>query len=100
MCLRFSGFSFQSTPWWIEIIQHEKLLLMLINLRIILQRLCLLLFSLGDYIEWHLDNKGHEPVPGLDALPSEVQLKHVINAWRTSVELCDNYHDKRDAANA
>ena len=70
------------------------------NLRIILQRLCLLLFSLGEYIEWHLDNKGYEPVPGLDALPSEVQLKHVINAWRTSVELCDNYHDKRDAANA
>ncbi|CAH3189324.1 unnamed protein product [Porites lobata] len=56
--------------------------------------------SLGEYIEWHLDNKGYEPVPGLDALPSEVQLKHVINAWRTSVELCDNYHDKRDAANA
>ena len=56
------------------------------NLRIILQRLCLLLFSLVEYIEWHLDNKGHEPVPGLDALPSEVQLKHVINAWRTSVE--------------
>ena len=57
-------------------------------------------FSLADYVQWHLDNKGHEPIPGLDELPPSVLLKHVINAWRTSVELCDSYHDKREAASA
>lgn len=57
-------------------------------------------FSLSEYIQWHLDNKGHEPVPGLDELPADVHLKHVINAWRTSVELWDSYHDKRDYASA
>ncbi|XP_027055365.1 E3 ubiquitin-protein ligase RNF213-like isoform X2 [Pocillopora damicornis] len=56
--------------------------------------------SLKDFIEWHLDNKGHEPVTGLDELPTEVKLKHVINAWGTSVELWDSYLDKRDAASA
>ncbi|XP_078381354.1 E3 ubiquitin-protein ligase rnf213-alpha-like isoform X3 [Oculina patagonica] len=56
--------------------------------------------SLSEYIEWHLENKGHEPVPGLDELPADVHLKHVINAWRTSVELWDSYHDKRDSASA
>ena len=57
-------------------------------------------FSLKDFIEWHLDNKGHEPVTGLDELPKDVKLKHVINAWGTSVELWDSYLDKRDAASA
>lgn len=61
---------------------------------------CSFFGSLRDYIQWHLDNKDHDAIPGLDELPSEVQLKHVINAWRTSVELCDDYHDKRDAASA
>lgn len=56
--------------------------------------------SLKDFIEWHLDNKGHEPVTGLDELPTDVKLKHVINAWGTSVELWDSYLDKRDAASA
>ncbi|KAJ7339579.1 hypothetical protein OS493_005982 [Desmophyllum pertusum] len=42
--------------------------------------------SLSSYVQWHLDNKEHEPIPGLDELPPDVQLKHVINAWRTSVE--------------
>ncbi|XP_022783821.1 E3 ubiquitin-protein ligase rnf213-alpha-like [Stylophora pistillata] len=54
--------------------------------------------SLRDFIEWHLDNKGHEPVTGLEELPPDVKLKHVIHAWRTSVELWDSYLDKRDAA--
>ena len=57
-------------------------------------------FSLADYVQWHLDNKGHEPIQGLDELPPNVLLKHVINAWRTSVELCDSYHDKREASSA
>lgn len=57
-------------------------------------------FSLADYVQWHLDNKGHEAIPGLNELPTKVLLKHVINAWRTSVELCDSYHDKREAASA
>ncbi|PFX29713.1 hypothetical protein AWC38_SpisGene5519 [Stylophora pistillata] len=56
--------------------------------------------SLQDIIEWHLDNKGHEPVTGLEELPPDVKLKHVIHAWRTSVELWDSYLDKRDAASA
>lgn len=54
--------------------------------------------SFRDFIEWHLDNKGHEPVTGLEELPPDVKLKHVIHAWRTSVELWDSYLDKRDAA--
>ena len=53
-----------------------------------------------DFIEWHLDNKGHEPVTGLDELPTDVKLKYVINAWGTSLELWDSYLDKRDAASA
>ena len=56
--------------------------------------------SLSEYIQWHLDNKEHEPIDGLDELPPEVQLKHVINAWQTSVELWDSYHEKRDSAGA
>lgn len=62
--------------------------------------ICSFFGSLCDYIQWHLDNKDHDAIPGLEELPPEVQLKHVINAWRTSVELCDDYHDKRDAASA
>jgi len=56
--------------------------------------------SLSEYIQWHLDNKEHEPIAGLDELPPEVQLKHVINAWQTSVDLWDSYLEKRDAASA
>ena len=56
--------------------------------------------SLGDFIQWHLDNKGHDPIHGLDQLPGTVKLKHVIAAWRTSVELYDSYFDKREAASA
>ncbi|XP_068694638.1 E3 ubiquitin-protein ligase rnf213-alpha-like [Montipora foliosa] len=56
--------------------------------------------SLCDYIQWHLDNKGHDPIQGLQELPQNVQLKNVISAWRTSVALCDDYHDKRESASA
>ena len=56
--------------------------------------------SLGDFIQWHLDNKGHDAIQGLDQWPDSVMLKHVIAAWRTSVELCDSYYDKREAASA
>ncbi|KAK2555497.1 E3 ubiquitin-protein ligase rnf213-alpha [Acropora cervicornis] len=55
---------------------------------------------LGDFIQWHLDNKGHDAIQGLDQWPDSVKLKHVIAAWRTSVELCDSYYDKREAASA
>ena len=56
--------------------------------------------SLGDFIQWHLDNKGHDAIQGLDQWPDSVKLKHVIAAWRTSVELSDSYYDKREAASA
>ncbi|XP_067056125.1 E3 ubiquitin-protein ligase rnf213-alpha-like isoform X2 [Acropora muricata] len=56
--------------------------------------------SLGDFIQWHLDNKGHDPIHGLDQLPGNVKLKHVIAAWRTSVEFYDSYFDKREAVSA
>ena len=70
---------------------------------ILFQGLCFILIlmyfsSLSEYIQWHLDNKEHEPIAGLDELPPGVQLKHVINAWQTSVELWDSYHEKRDSA--
>lgn len=42
--------------------------------------------SLKLYVEWHLDNKGHLPIPGLDQLPEDLKLTHVIDVWKTSVE--------------
>lgn len=46
-------------------------------------------FSLSEYMKWHLDNKECDQIPGLDALPQDVRLKHAISVWYMAARLCN-----------
>jgi hypothetical protein len=55
----------------------------------------LTLFSLKDYIGWYLDDKDAEPIPGVEHIPKEVLLKHVVRFWQIVLSMSDNYHGRR-----
>ena len=54
------------------------------------------LFSLSQYINAKLDEKGCDEIEGLEEyIPEEIQVKHAVETWKVAYKKSENYYSER-----